>query len=165
MGTGQSMLTLMAMMMLTMLTNRVNMNILQCQDTSQNSKFALVAVSLATSKIETASRLAFDEASANAAVTAVTSLTASTSLGKESGESTENTFDDFDDYNNLSYRDSTLASAMFDLKCTIGYVNAATPDVITTSKTWNKKMLVTVTSPSMRDTIRISSVFSYWNFR
>jgi hypothetical protein len=36
--------------------------------------------------------------------------------------------------------------------------------VIVNYKTWHKMMTVTVTSPSMKDAIILSKVFSYWKF-
>lgn len=168
MGTGQSLFTLLAMMLLGMITVRVNSNMLNAQDTSQNSKYALVAISLAKSTIETASRLAYDEKTFNTTITATSQLTAPGSLGIDGSEvaNKDSTFDDFDDYNNFNYTtDTTLKSAIFNIKCTVGYVQPTAPDVVVSTQTWLKKMTVTITSAQMKDTVRLNTVFSYWVFR
>ncbi len=166
MGLGQSLLTIISMMMLTMISIRMNSNILRTQDSTQNSKFGLAAISLAESRIEKAMRLAFDEKTINAPQTLTSSLTAAGSLGKDAGETNFNTFDDFDDFNNFTETDSTLQSAVFKVSSVVVYIN---PDnglsVTSASTTWNKKITVSVSSISMSDTIRLSSIYSYWFFR
>ncbi len=168
MGTGQMLFTLFSMMLLGMITVRVNTNLLNAQDTSQNSKYALVAVSLAKSTIESASRLSFDDKTFNKSITAVSQLTAPSALGIEYGEiaNKDSTYDDFDDYNNYSFTtDTTLKTAIFNIRCSVGYVQPTAPDVVVNTQTWCKKMTVTLTSNQMKDTIRMSTVFSYWVFR
>lgn len=167
MGTGQSLLTLVAMMILSIITVKINGNLLTSQGLSQNSKFGLEATSLASSKIEAANRLYFDEVTKTSAPSSPSSLTSSSSLGPESGETAnvDSTFDDFDDYNNYSVVDSSMQSAKYLVQCKVGYVNASAPDVFVTSPTWHKKLIVTVTSSQMTDTIRLSTLYSYWVFR
>ena len=170
MNTGQTLMTLIAMMLLTMVTMRVNTQIANINTTTTNSKYALVAISLAESKIELASNQAYDEKTVGAVVSVTTSLTAVASLGKDTGESTEASFDDFDDYNGYSYTDTTMASAPFKVSCSVCYVNplsgAAKAAVTAVSApTWSKCLTVTVTSDYMKDTIKMSVVNSYWKFR
>ena len=170
MNTGQTLMTLIAMMLLALVTTRVNSTILNVTGTSQNSKYALAAISLAQSKLETASNQAFDEKTVSAVVNVTSNLTAASALGKDGGESTEASFDDFDDYNGFTYTDSTLLSAVYKISCTVYYVNptsGATAAAVTSvsTPTWHKCLNVTVTSPSMTDTIRMSILNSYWKFR
>lgn len=170
MNTGQTLMTLIAMMLLTMVTTRVNTQVTNINTTTSNSKYALVAISLAESKIELASNQSFDEKTVGAVVNVTTSLTPVASLGKETGETTEALFDDFDDYNNYSYTDSTMSSALFNVSCKVFYVNpfsgAAKAAVTAVSApTWSKCLTVTVTSPYMKDTVSMSVVNSYWKFR
>ncbi len=166
MGLGQSLLTILAMMLLAMISIRMNSSISHTQDSTQNSKFGLAAISLAESRIEKAMRLAFDEKTYNSPQTLTSALTASNSLGKESGETTSNTFDDFDDFNNYLETDSTLQSAVYKVNSDVVYIN---PDnglgVVSNTPTWNKKITVTVSSISMSDTVRLSAIYSYWFFR
>jgi hypothetical protein len=163
MNTGQMMLTMGAMIMLSILILRVNNNQLRSQDTMQNSKYGLLAISVASSVIEDANKKAFDEATVNNSVTSTASLTTVANLGPESGE-TYDTFDDIDDYNNYTKTDSSMPSAVFNIKCTVCYVSASTPDITSATPTWNKKITVYVTSKSIRDTVKLSQVFSYWSY-
>ncbi len=165
MNMGQSLLTLAALMILTMTASKINFTILQTQDVMQNSKFGLAAISLATSVIEEASKEAFDEESIDSMLITPSGLTASTALGPEAGETNKNLFDDFDDWNNFQILDTTLMSAHYRLKCNVNYVNPGTPDVTTTSKTFHKRLTVQVSSISMKDTIKVNTIYSYWKFR
>jgi len=159
------MLTLLAMMMLTLLSVRMNTALLRTQDTMQNSKFGLAAISLATSVIENANKLAFDEASTENSITSTGDLTPISYLGKDAGETKPSQYDDFDDYNNYQHDETTLASAAYHISCKVSYVNALTPNVDANSPTFNKKLTVSVSSISMQDTIKINTIFSYWYFR
>lgn len=165
MNTGQMLITVGAMMLLGMIILRVNNGFLTTGTVLMESKFGVLGVSLATSVIEEANSKAFDEETDTMSVNNVNMITAPNNLGPESGESYE-TFDDFDDYNGYSRIDSTMPSAVFHLDSKVEYVKDNEPDkVITNKATWHKRITVTVTSPSMQDTVTMSSVFSYWFFR
>lgn len=161
------MLTLLAMMMLTLLSVRMNSSLLQTQETMQNSKFGLAAISLATSVIENANKLAFDEISVDSSITSTTVFTSIGQLGVDGVEHANKPpdFNDFDDYNNYEYDERTLASAYYHISCSVCYVNPTTPNVAATSQTYHKKLTVSVSSVSMQDTVRINTIFSYWYFR
>jgi len=167
MNTGQTMLTLLAMMMLTLLSVRMNSSVLQTQETMQNSKFGLAAISLATSIIENANKLSFDEITIDSSITNTNALTSINNLGvvgvEHSNKPAE--FNDFDDYNNFQYDERKLASAYYHISCKVSYVIPTTPDVDSNSPTFNKKLTVSVSSISMQDTVKISTIFSYWYFR
>ena len=162
MNTGQMIMTLGAMMLLAAIMLRVNTANLTNESIRDETQYGVLATSIATSIIEEAQSKAFDEKTDTMNVTALTQLTSV--LGPESGE-TEATFDDFDDYHGFTKRDSTMRSAIFDISCAVVYV---TPDNIngsTSNRTWNKKIVVTITRPFSADTFKTASVFSYWYFR
>lgn len=167
MNTGQTMLTLLAMMMLTFLSLRMNSSILQTQESMQNSKFGLAAISLATSVIENANKLSFDEVTVDSSITSTNALTPINKLGVDGVEHSANPpeYNDFDDYNNYQYDERTLASAYYHISCKVSYVNPLTPNIDANSPTFNKKLTVSVSSVSMQDTIKMSTIFSYWYFR
>lgn len=167
MNTGQTMLTLLAMMMLTLLSVRMNSSILRTQEIMQNSKFGLAAISLATSVIENANKLSFDEVTIDSSIVSTNALTPINKLGVDGVEhvNTPPDFNDFDDYNNFQYDETTLASAYYHITCKVSYVNPLTPDIDANSPTFNKKLTVSVSSVSMQDTVKISTLFSYWYFR
>ena len=124
----------------------------------------MLATSIATSIIEEAKGLAFDENTDTISVSSINDLTSAAALGKESGETYE-TFNDFDDFDGYTKTDTTLHSAVFNIKCKVDYVDPSNINVPSFSNTWHKKITVLVSSPSMRDTIRESSIYSYWYFR
>ena len=156
-------LTIGAMILLSTLILRVNNNFAGNTTTVYNSKFAILASSVGASVIEEAMGKAFDENTVNAPASSTTDLTMPNKLKAESGESYPN-FDDFDDYNGYNKTDSTMPSAIFEVSCVVSYVNPTTPDINSSVRTWTKKISVTVTSISMKDTVRLSSLFSYWVF-
>jgi len=163
MNTGQLLMALGAMVLLSFLVLRVNGNQLSTEDNMQNTKYGLLAISLANSVIEDANKRAFDNATIDNSVSTASGLTLPSKLGPESGEVYE-TFDDIDDYNNYTRLDSTMPSAAFNIKCSVCYVNPTTPDVAATVQTFHKKITVFVSSKAMRDTVKISQIFSYWNY-
>ena len=174
MNTGQMLMTVGAIALLTLVILRVNNNFLGTNVVLMKSKFGILAVSLATSIIEEANSKAFDEVSDTMGVNNLNLLTQPNSLGPEGGEVYPN-FDDFDDFNNLQFNtsnDSTFLSAVFDVSCNVEYVTDSNPDGTSASRTWHKKITVTITSESMedlysnkQDTLNMSSVFSYWFYR
>jgi hypothetical protein len=166
MNTGQMFLTLGAMMLISILVLRVSSTQLTTQDSMQNSKFGILAISLASSLLEQATQKAFDEASTDNFVSSLSSLTKKAGFGggKESGEIADSirTFDDYDDFDNYTNIDSTMPSAFFEIHCTVDYVDPNLPGFISANNTWHKMMTVTVTSPSMTDAVILKKVFSYW---
>lgn len=164
MNTGQMLLTLGAMILLSMLTIRVNKNNLQTEKVVLNTKFGVLSTSLATSIIEEANSKAFDKETNDTMATSTSELTLPASLGPEAGE-TYPDFNDFDDFKGFVKIDSTMPSAIFTISSTVVYVNPSNPDSTVSTRTWHKKITVSVSSPLMKDTVRLSSIFSYWYFR
>jgi len=163
MNTGQSLLAILAMMLLSVQVLRVNNNILTTGEVMDESKFGILATSLASSLIEEASKKVFDQATDGNPILDSTQLTLPSKLGPE-GEDYED-FNDFDDYNGYMRTVTNLPSARFDISCTVTYVNPPNISANSTKTTWHKKITVTVTSPSSKDIIKLSSVYSYWYFQ
>lgn len=159
------MFTLLAMMMLTTISTRVNENILRSDEISSNSKYAITAISLITSVMEDANRVAYDEVSSQGAVNVVSSLTNPNRLGLDAGETTFRDFDDVDDFNGFTFRDTTMQTAEFDGWCKVEYVNENNLRLGVNTQTWHKKLTVYVTSGLMQDTMHLSTIYSYWVFR
>ena len=105
MNTGQTLLTIGALILLSISVVSTNRNSLQHGAIINQTEISLYSVSLAQAKIEEASGKAFDTYSssdtldAGAAITSLSQL--STTLGTEGGETYTN-FDDIDDYNYFS---------------------------------------------------------------
>jgi hypothetical protein len=164
MNTGQTMLTIGAFILLAVIILRVNNSFLSTDTVVQESKFGVLAVSIGSSIIEEANRKAFDQATVGNAVNSLNLLTQASKLGPENGEK-YSSFNDFDDFNGYDTTITNLPSATFNARCVVCYVDPSNPDVAVNTQTWNKKITVYVTSPSSTDTMRLSSIFSYFYFR
>ena len=163
MNTGQMLLALGALMLLSSMVLRFNRTVLTSDEVMYNSKFNVLAASLCTSLIDEAKSKAFDEETDGAAISDLNKLSASL---KADGSETYETFNDFDDFHNYIRTDSTsIPGEVFYLTCKVNYVEPTTSIKITTSKQWHKMITVTVMSSSMKDPVQISSVYSYWYFR
>ncbi len=163
MNTGQTMMTMGAMMLLSAIVLRVNSANLNNESIRDKAQYGVLATSIATSIIEEAQSKAFDENTDTNSVALLSQL--SSVLGPEGGE-TEETFNDFDDYNGFTKRDSTMPSAIFDIACDVVYVASNNIEGFSTNRTWHKKITVTITSPfTPADTFRTASIYSYWYFR
>jgi hypothetical protein len=165
MNSGQMLLSIGALLLLSLTVLRVNNTILQTDSVMMDSKFGILATSIATSFIEKASKKAFDANTFDDAVSSLSGLTAANGLGPGSGETTPESFNDFDDFNGYTEQISNLPSAVFDVSCEVCYVNPTNPDGKLNTQSWNKRMTVKVSSPSSQDTIKISTIYSYWHFR
>ena len=172
MGLGQTMLSVLAMGMLATILLTVNTNTGDSNTAAQMSEYRIMAASLATSTVERATGLAFDENTKSSDIAGPSSLTLPAALGVEPGEtdSLENTFDDFDDYDGfhkwIKGDTASFRSADFLVTSVVDYV-AISGDSIKTSntQTYSKRIVVSVSSPYMNDTLRYSTVYSYWKFR
>ncbi len=162
MNTGQSMLAIGAIILLSTVVLRVNNSFLTTNEIMMDSKFGVLGISLAQSVIEEASSKAFDSHSEGVAINDKSLLTPPDSLGNSDDDFPD--YNDFDDYNGYTKDITNLPSAIFHISCIVGYVEAANPDAVVNHKTWNKRITVLVTSESSKDTVRLSSVFSYWHF-
>ena len=163
MGTGQTLLTIMAMMMLSRLVLSVNTTSAQSGDSIQMAAYRITGTSLGTSMIEEATGMAFDQKSDTVGISNPSNF--SSTLGKETGEIYPD-FNDFDDFNNLHKVDSLKGSAIFVTDVKVEYVSIAS-NVISVSAipTYHKRMTVKVSSKSMADTLKFYTIFSYWFFR
>ncbi len=170
MNTGQTLLTIGAIALLSLTLLRINSNFLSTSSVLTQTQTGIFAVSYATSILEKATSLAFDENSRVDFGGETGFLTAILALGPESGETVQ-TFDDFDDYNNYVSVDS-LPNGYYETRCFVYYVNDLTPTTPANIRTWHKRIDVRVTSDQLKnwatekqDTIRLSTVFSYWYYR
>jgi hypothetical protein len=185
MGTGQTIITLLAMVLLSFLILRVNNAFLQTNTTLYDTKFEVLAYSLAQSMIQEIEKQHFDQNSVSAVLTDSTQQTIP--LGPGPGENTVDLFNDVDDYNNYTRSDTIPAhtGVVYNIKCKVDYVLPNTPDSTSAAMTWQKRITVWVTSPYMiknaltnqyyikvtagtkvkQDTIMLSQVYSYWSFK
>lgn len=175
MNTGQMMLTIGAIFLLSMVILTTNRGLITTNTTMIDNRYGILAVSLATSTIERATGKAFDQNTDTLAVNSISSLTNINALGIDAGESRNfsEDFNDFDDYNcykttpkvdTLNF-EGTNRKIIFNTFCKVDYVNPNSPNTISSQKTWHKRIIVSVIASGMTDTIKMSSVYSYWYFR
>lgn len=169
MNTGQMLLATGALVLLGTTIITINRMYSRQGDVLRQTEIGVYAISLATSIVEEASGQNFYEATVNDAITMTTLLTAPSSLGPEAGETTTpastDTFDDFDDYNNLTLGMKIAGVDSFTVKSAVYYVNDSSPTTAVSVRTWFKRLDVSVYGTATADTIKMSYVFSYFNFR
>ena len=182
MNTGQTILTLGAVILWSFTVLLTNRSSLQHGTIINQTQIDVYAVSLAQAKIEEASGKSFDQYSASDtlgngnAITALSQLTDPTHLGKESGENYPD-FNDFDDYNYFSgnnpFKIYVPGVDTFRIQTTVFYVDTTDPNGQSNFRTWHKKMIVKVwptispwTSDTPKpDTVIMTYIYSYWWFR
>lgn len=170
MNTGQMLISIAAMALLSMVILNVNRNNLTNTTAISETKYQILAVSLANAFIEEAFSKSFDENSTNNKI--VSELKdLSSSLKADPGENLRKDFDDFDDYNNYNEKtssDSTYDYVEMDINCKVYYVDPAVSLDSVNYKTWNKKITVSVTSPYIAEgetKITLSKINSHYYFR
>jgi len=176
MNTGQMLITVGALFLLSMVILRTTTTLLVTDNILNKSKVNLLAVSLATSTIEEANSKKFDQNTVTTSVSATSQLTIPANFGVETGEEYPffNDFDDFDFFKTNPKIDSIAIgdTLVFKTFCRVDYVADNTPQTISSVATWNKRLSVKVTSNAMmdestgkQDTIRMSTIYSYWFYR
>ncbi|MBK8944869.1 MAG: hypothetical protein IPM32_06290 [Ignavibacteriae bacterium] len=170
MNTGQMLISIAAMILLSIVIINVNRNSLTNTQNMDQTKYEILAVSLGNAVIHEAFSKAFDEETANNnIVNDEDELTLS--LGHESGELNRKDFDDFDDYNYYSENtksDSTIISADFNINCRVFYVDPNVSLDYVNNRTYHKRIEVSVTSPFLnegQDTVKLSKINSHFYFR
>jgi len=160
MNLGQSLFAMGALLILSLTILRMNNNILSTDETVMDSKIGILATSIGTSLIEEASKLAFDEQTKVNPVNDLNGLTPVLSLGQD----ILGVFDDFDDFNNYTQHD-TIYTIPFNTRCIVTYIDPTNPNGSSTNRTWHKKLTVKIASDFSKDTLELSTVYSYWYFR
>jgi hypothetical protein len=163
-NTGQTILTIIAIVFLGTNVVSVNRTFMQHGIILQQTEIGLFATSLATSLIEEAQGKAFDKNSLEGLLQTTTECTPVDSLGPEPGEKRAD-WNDFDDYNHLKDTVKIKDVDTFYRWATVSYVDSMSPNVASSSRTFSKKLTVYVRGLASQDTIRMSYLFSYWSFR
>jgi MSHA pilin protein MshD len=164
MNTGQMLLTIVAVLLLGLTVITVNSTFSQHGMVLEKTEVGVYATSLATSLIQEATGRSFDEMTVDTVVNSTTDLTLPANLGPESGE-VYPAFDDFDDYNGLVRTVDVQGTDVFTVWSTVSYVVDDHPNSTSTNRTYHKRIDIAVAGSSSADTIRMSSIFSYWSFR
>lgn len=190
MNLGQMLLVVAGIVLIGIVVLTSNGSLLESTDVMNDSEFGITAISLATSLVEEASGKMFDSVIADSTSNQLTDPSQlSTTLGPEGAEKyrdPSSDFDDFDDFNNLFlvYKSNNPADtartpgsnwetivpgirSKYFVRAQVMYVPWNNLDGVSATKTWHKKMVVTVTRPQAKptkaDTLVFPAVVSYWN--
>ena len=165
MNTGQTILTLGSMMLLSILVMNILRMAINYEDIYNETRTMLEATALTSSMIEQASQLPFDEVSWDSTITnkSLADFTAPGNLGSDTGESVDTLYDDFDDYNGYSFIDTTLQS-IYSIVCKVDYINESTPNSASVIKTYYKRLTVTTTNQVTQDSVKLQYIHGYWYF-
>jgi hypothetical protein len=175
MGTGQMMLTIGALALLSLAILNLNSSINNNDVSLAQNRYRLEALSLMTSYLEQATMFFFDEVSTDTSSEKnLVDFTAPHLLGMEVLDSAQ--VDDFDDFNNLTLIDTGLSGVIYKVMFKVDYVTISGDSIKTSAvRQWNKRMSISVTDnyaepllyrnmsgDKVRDTLTISFVNSYW---
>ena len=177
MTSGQTMLTLGAFaIFMTVLLSFYGI-LARSSETINDAQAGITELTLATTYMEVAQSLAFDEASQDSFLTPseISHLTAPASFGPDNpapgGEHTENGlkyFDDFDDLKNFEIVDSSLNGIVgtYKTRFDVNYVNATNVGLISDVRTFTKRLDINVwrISPPSTDTLKATVIMGYFHF-
>jgi len=158
MTSGQMMLGLGAIVMLSTLALTLNSIVLDGNKVMMESEFYVSGTSVAQSFVEHAAVLRFDEQVGSLAPSTFPgTFTSVGSLGPEGGESYPN-YDDVDDFDGYSATVSTTR-ADFNISITVEYCDES--GNTSTNRTFFKKMEVTAGNPFIPTGVVIRRIFAY----
>jgi hypothetical protein len=184
MNTGQTLMTIGAMLFLSVIVLRVNLSYNNTTNVLTASKLRVLAISVATSVKEEATSKAFDQKSDTVSLGTTANLTVAGNLGLDGSETSDNhkelnDFDDYKCYKTTPFLDeirifTNTPKMVFKVFCDVYYVVDTLTNVKSLSATWHKRMDIKVTSdalvssygpPIKYDTVKMSTIYSYWYFR
>ncbi|MBC8204631.1 hypothetical protein ISS30_11105 [bacterium] len=165
MNTGQMILSIGSMTLLSILVLNILRLIGEQEDVYDETRSRLEAFALTSSLIEEASQMPFDEVSWDSTnlTKTVSDFTFPSNLGMDAGESVYADFDDFDDFNNFIRVDSTLQS-VYQLNCIVDYIAENNPDSASIVRTYYKRLTVTTMNQFTQDSVQLQYIHGYWYF-
>ena len=153
----QSYLTIGGLLLFSLTSLRFNSAILTTSTSDLHNKVYLTAFSLADDMIEEMKVKGFDQTTLPFPTNTPSTLTQN--LGPETGEVYPN-FNDVDDFNGYSKTVDEPHAEGYVVSCTVQYVEANNPDVVSSTQTFFKKATVTVSSPYMNHAVTLSFIFT-----
>jgi hypothetical protein len=174
MNTGQTLLTIGAFMFLTTIMLNFYRLVADTGDTIASGQDGILATTIATSYMELANGMAFDDVTdtSNVGLTSTIFLTAASSLGTEAGEDSLDSFNDFDDFNHRDFvKQANGTNRSYKVHFDVYYVNPNNINQKSSVQTYVKRMDIktwrifpVATSATEIDTVRNSLVMGYFHF-
>ncbi len=160
MGSRELILTIGAIVIFSLTTLSINRLTLGNSEATINQQIELYALNLAQRFIEEGKTRAFDETTIANTPASMPAAFGTPPLTHGVSESYPS-FDDVDDFNGLTLTEATPVGQM-QVNVAVNYVSEANLDsVVNPTKTFYKKMTVTVTSDALAIPVRSEYVFAY----
>ena len=162
---GESIISIGAVALLAFTAININNSFVEDDQFFNETRYGLETIALASSVIEEASQLPFDEQSWDSTKIEKlpTDFTIANNLGPDNGESVFDDFDDFDDFDGFMKAETTQQN-VYNISCNVVYVDPTNPDIESVSRTFFKKLTVSVSSKVAGDTLSLSYIHGYWYF-
>lgn len=171
MMTGHMMFVVVAFALLSLVTLGVNGLILEKTTVMLDAEASITAISIAQAMIDEIQTKSFDTKTVTARVFNAADLTPTIRLGPEAGETitlpdvfpfrSDSLYDDVDDYNNYRRTVTTPRLGNFAVVDSVYYASESNLDLRSSTQTFYKKIMVTVTHPSMRVPVVLTDVTVY----
>jgi len=159
MSNTQSILSIGALLFLSLISLRFNSSALENATVEVENKVYLTAFSLADDLIEEIKQKAFDAATVDFPTTNPADLTSPYSLGHGSWEVYPN-YNDIDDFHGYTRTISVPHAENYHVSSKVWYVSETNPNTKVMTQTFYKKVEVTVTSPYIKDPVKLSFIFT-----
>jgi hypothetical protein len=157
----QMMLSIVAMIFLSMLILNVHSSTSDKLIILYSNESVIEATGIVQAVFEEIQTKAFDEATTTAAAKERDLLTSVSSLGKETGEVVYSDFDDIDDYHNYTLTDTANVMGTFELAVVVRYVEETAPYDTTNTRTYMKRVDISITNESLPTTLTFNKLISY----
>lgn len=173
MHTGQMMMVLGALALLSLVSLSINTMIIGKTTTMLDAEGQLNAISIAQSMIDEVMQKHYDAATVSAKIFDPTQFTGAGSLGCSGAESgavpqpdtypykSATGYNDVDDYHRYRRIVSTPRMGNFDVRDSVFYVVESNPDQKSSGQTFFKRITVTVRHPNMASPLSMSDVVVY----
>jgi len=161
-STGQQMLVLGALILISSFILRVNTTKTSQIKSTITNQAIITATSIAQSLMEQIQSESFDQKTVSTAVTIPDSLTSPALLGPEAGETNILKFNDIDDYNNYIETDTMGILGIYNIKSKVSYCTKMNPDITSSVSTFSKRVDISIYNKFLIDTLKISKVISYY---
>jgi hypothetical protein len=173
MTTGQAILSIFALVLLSTVLQGFYGSVFDIGDDIMSGQDGIMATTIATSYMEIANGLSFDEVtdSSNIAIANLSALTPPLALGHEAGEDSLVAFNDFDDFNNYSEEKVTGDSLRhYRTSFHVYYVDPDNIEHVSLVPTYVKRLdlktwrTYPIAGAGKVDTLRMSTVLGYFHF-
>jgi hypothetical protein len=157
----QMMLSIVGMIFLSMLILNVHTSTSDKLIILYSNESVIEATGIVQAVFEEIQTKAFDETTTTSAAKERNLLTPALSLGNDSSEVVSRDFDDIDDYNNYTITDTANVMGTFELAVQVRYAEETAPYETSSSRTFIKRVDVSITNESLPTTLTFNKLISY----